>query len=242
MSVHLDLERLRFALSRNQVSNLQIQYICDEAEGEINEALLSIVSSAVSEALDHAIEIGADAFVDDIQVLPDANGFYQISTHSGNMNYSKESKEMLLHLLKNAKTSQDGHRYKVIPLSQKDTKVEQSMFSVLQARQDAMDDARAALREQAKNRRMGITEALRINVSKQATAAHTVRSSSHAKSGHVEFRTASDRQDPMKDWIIPAKEADMGDYIQDLNRKIVDQARESIKALIDSYYSSYVEG
>ena len=240
MSVHLDIERLRFALSRNQVPNIEIQYICDDAEGEINETLLSIVSNAVSEAIDHALDIGADGFIDDVQILPDSNGLYQISTHSGILNYSKPEKQMLSHLLKNAKTSQDGHKYKVIPISQNDTRVEQSMFSTLQARQDAMDDSRAALREQARNRKLGITEALRVNISKQTSAARTVRSGSHAKTGAVEFRTASDRQDPLKAWVIPEKEADMSDYIQELNNKIADQAREAIKQLIDSYYSQYV--
>jgi len=241
MSVHLDIERLRFALSRNQVPNIEIQYICDNATGEINEALLSIVSGAVGEALDYAVNIGADGFIDDVQILPDSNGLYQISTHSGIMDYSKDKEEMLPHLLKNAKTAQDGSRYKVIPIPQKDTKVEHSMFSVLQSRQDAQDDARAALRDRVNNKRAGITDVLQANLAKQASAANTVRSTSHVKSGTVEFRTASDKQDASKAWVIPEKEADMSEYVQDLNRRILDQARDVIKSVVDSYYSSYVE-
>jgi hypothetical protein len=240
MSIHLDIERLRFALSRNQVSNIEIQYICDDATSDINEALLSIVSNAISEALNHAINIGADDFIDDVQVLPDSNGLYQISTHSGVTDYSKDKKEMLPHLLKNAETAQDGSRYKVIPIQQKDTRVEHSMFSVLQSRQDMQDDARAALRDRAANRRAGITDVLRANLAKQASAAHIASNSLHTKSGPIEFKTASDKQDASTAWVIPEKEADMSEYIQDLNRQILDQAREAIRGIVDSYHASYV--
>jgi hypothetical protein len=241
MGVILDIEYLRSALVRNQIPNIEIQYICDDVTGEINEALLSIVSNAVGEALDYAVSIGADGFVDDIQILPDSNGLYQISTHSGIMDYSKDKKEMLQHLLKNAKTAQDGSRYKVIPISQKHTKVEHSMFSVLQSRQDSIDDARATLKDRANNRRAGITDVLQANLAKQVSAAHGAHSDSRVKSGTTEFRTASDKQDASTAWVIPEKEADMSEYVQDLNQLILTQAQEAIDSIIDSYYSLYVE-
>lgn len=240
MSLYLDLERLRQALSRSQFSNIEIQYICDNAKGEIDEAILSIVSSAVGQAIDYAIDIGADEFVNDVQIVPESNGLYQISTHSGIMNYSKDKKEMLEHLLRNAKVSKDGSRYKVIPISQKETKVQHSMFSTLQVRQDAMDESRKALRQQANLRREVMTDVLRTNLARQVSASQVVKNTLRTETGNKEFRTASDKQDPSAAWVIPKKEADMSDYIYELNQSIILQSRETIESLINYYYSSYV--
>jgi hypothetical protein len=241
MSVQLEVERLRFSLSRSQLPNNDIQNICDAATKDINEVLLDIVSNAVNEAIDYALEIEANDFIDDVQVLPDADGLYRISTHSGILDYSKDSQQMLPKLLQNAKTSKDGHKYKVIPIPKKEIKVEHSMFSVLQARQDAVDTARAALREQATNRKLGIAEALRTNLSQQVAAAHTSRGSSKGSIGGVEFKTVSDKQDASKSWVIPEKSADMTDYIDGLNRRMADTARSAIEELLESYYTSYME-
>jgi hypothetical protein len=235
----MDIERLRFSLSRTGLSNTEIQYICDSATGAINQVLLDIVSGAVSEAIDYALGIGADEFIDDVQVLPDSSGLYQISTHSGNLDYSKDAKEMLPLLLKNAKISQDGHRYKTIPIQKKENQVEHSMFSVLQSRQDVLDEARTALSERIASRKQQLGDALKINLSKQVSAAHTVRDAAKVKTGEVEFKTASDRQDPSTAWVIPEKNADMSDYISQLNQKILDQGRESVRNLVDYYQSQY---
>ena len=239
MSVHLHISRLRSELSLNGLSNIESQYICDEAEDKINEAILSIVSNAVNGAIDYALSIGANDFVEDVQIVPDSNGLYQISTHSGILDYSKPEQQMLSKLLTNANTSADGRRYKVIPIEQKENRVEQSMFSMLQNRQNAIDTSRAALREQASSRKLDIGNILKENITQQASAARAMRETAKSKTGQKEFRTASDRQDPSKAWVIPEKEADLTDYIQDANKSIIDQSNQVIDEIIDSYYSNY---
>jgi hypothetical protein len=239
VSVRLHIERLRTELSLTGISGLESQYICDEAEDRINEVILSVVSNAVNSAIDYAISIGANDFVEDVRIVPDSNGLYQISTHSGILDYSKPEQQMLSKLLTNANVSADGHRYKVIPIEQKENRVEQSMFSMLQNRQNAIDNSRAALREQASNRKLDIGSALRESIAQQASAARAMREVAKSKTGHTEFRTASDRQDPLKAWVIPEKEADMTDYIQDVNEGITNQSNQAISEIMDSYYSSY---
>jgi len=238
MSVHLTIERLRFSLSNIGLPNIDIQYICDAANNDINAILLDVVSNAANQAIDYAIEIGANEFVDDIQILPDANGYYSISTHSGTMDYSKQAQEMLPHLLKNAKTSKDGHRYKVIPIRKKSNQVQQSMFSALQDRQDNIDELRATLN--TKNRKTGIADALRESLSKQASAAKAARKFEGSKTGNVEFRTASDKQDPHSSWVIPEKKLDMTEYVHELNNQIANSVSNAISDIIDSYYESYI--
>jgi hypothetical protein len=39
--------------------------------------------------------------------------------------------------------------------------------------------------------------------------------------------------------VIPEKNADMSDYISQLNQKILDQGRESVRNLVDYYQSQY---
>lgn len=238
MSVYLELERLRFSLSNIGLPTTDIQNIYDAANGDINEVLLDIVSNAANQAIDYALEIGANEFMDDIQVLPDASGYYSISTHSGITDYSRSAQEMLPHLLKNAKTSNDGHRYKVIPIRKKDSQVQQSMFSALQARQDNIDEARMAIR--AQSRKSGIADLLNTNLSKQASIAKAAKRVDSGRTGEVEFRTASDRQDPHNSWVIPGKKIDMTEYIQELNRRIADAANSAVNDIIDSYYVLYI--
>jgi len=234
MGIHLSIERLRHSLMSSRMPNIEVQQICESAQGDINEALLTLVTNAITEAIDYAISIGADDFINDVQVISNFDNLYQISTHSGNLDYSKEEVEMLPSLLKNAKVSQDGHRYKVIPMQKKE-KVEHSMFSVLQSRQDMANENREALRSKA-----GIAAAIRANLTRQTLSARAGQSESHIKTGEVQFRTATDKQDPSKSWVIPAKPADMSQYIEDLNMRISQQSYESVDSIINYYYSSYV--
>jgi hypothetical protein len=240
MSIQLEIERFRSDLYRAGTDSQEAQTICDALLGDINEMLVELVSNNVSSALDYALEIGADEFVDDIQVLPDYNGVYTISSHSGNLDYSKDAQEMLPNLLKNAEVSKDGSRHKVIPMQKKDVQVQQSMFNMLQARKDAQDAARDALRKHTADKRLGVAAAIREDLSRQLGAIHTSKQATSTRSSDVEFRTASDKQDPHTSWVIPAKQADMTDYIRDLNRQLVDASLAGISNIIDSYYSSYV--
>jgi hypothetical protein len=146
---------------------------------------------------------------------------------------------MLSKLLTNANTSADGHRYKVIPIEQKENRVEQSMFSMLQNRQNAINASREILREQIGSRKLSIESAIRENIAQQASVIRVIGEVKKSKTGHKEFRTASDRQDPLKAWVIPEKEADLTDYIQDTNKSIIDQSNQVIDEIINSYYSSY---
>lgn len=234
MSVYIEVDRLRSSLVYAGMDNNQANDICDLASESIVEMLADLVSGFVDQALSYAIDIGADEFVNDIQIIPDAHGLYKISTHSGNMDYSRERKEMLPNLLKNSKVSKSGNRYKVIPMGDKN-KTAHSMFSVLQAKQDIIDETRQAIREQARNKSLGITRDLRAGVYQKLD-----RPTSQPHSEDVEFRTASDKQNPGTSWVIPEKDADMTSYINELNQQLIQQATESITDIIESYRSEYI--
>ena len=243
MSASLEIQKLRLSLRQNGDMDFStIDSICDEATEAINNTVVSIVSEAVSEAIDYALSIGAKEFIDDIQVLPNSSGIYQISTHSGILDYSKDSVQNLPNLLQNAKVSESGHRYKVIPIQQKDSKVERSMFSMLQAQQDNIDEARNAIRKQAGHRKANLTEQLNDSLSRQITGAKATANIPTTRSGPIEFRTATDRQDSSSAWVIPRKEMNMEMYIQDLNRKLLTHTEHVIIRITDEYSSMYGGG
>lgn len=232
MSVYVEIDRLRSSLIYSGVDSLEAYDICDLATQDINDMLADLVSSAMDQALSHAIDIGAEEFVDDVQIVPDANGLYKISTHSGNLDYSRDKKEMLPHLLKNAEISKSGNRYKVIPLKDK-KKTANSMFTMLQAKQDIIDETRQAIREHAKNKSLGINRKLRTDLGSNQTT-------SQAHPEEVQFRTASDKQNPGVSWVIPEKDADMTAYISELNQQLAQQASQSIIDIVESYYLTHV--
>lgn len=245
MNLDLELDKLRYELRSHDWLDTEIDSICDMASDDFNEIILDVVSNAVAEAVDFATDLGAEEFVDEVQVTPDANGFFRISTHSGRTDFSRERQQMLPHLLKNAETSETGHRYKVIPVTQKqENKVELSMFSVLQARQNAIDSARAALRD-----KMGGSRSARAN-----TMADAFRQSMHGQlatkrrelkvstpKSEVTFRTASDKQNPATSWVIPEKDMDMTSYLTELNQRIAETITDSVKIILDSYRAQYMQ-
>lgn len=236
MAIQVEIDRLRSYLTSVGYDYNAVYSICDHFTQVLNESVFDVVSGAVDEALDHAINIGADEFVNDIQVLPDANGYYSISSHSGTLDYSTKSVQMLPHLLKNAKISSDGSRHKVIPVR---GKTESSMFSMLQSKQDTIDNARTAMRNRAKERRAEITSSLQEYASQRSRAMSSISEPVEPNSGQVNFRTASDKQDPNTSWVIPGKDADMTSYIYELNSRILTMSEQAVSDVASSFYQEY---
>lgn len=239
MSIQTEVDRFRSYLTSIDYAYNDIYAICDELTIAINEGVFDIVSGAVDEALDYAISIKADEFVDDIQVLPDASGYYSISSRSGTLDYSKESQRMLPHLLKNAETGSSGNRYKVIPV--KGARVQSSMFSMLQQKQDEMDEARIAIRNKAKERKADITGSLQEYALKRTNSISSANKAVESAAGQPNFRTASDKQDPSTSWVLPEKDIDMTSYIHELNSRILTMSDQTVSDIVNSFYKEYGE-
>jgi len=240
MLAYRQVDDLRTYL-RSYYSLSDVQSLCDDCLHEINSLILDISSNGIKSAIDAALEMGADDFVDDVSVVQDVNGFGLISTHSGNMDYTRSEKQMLPSLLKNAKTSKDGHRYKVIPIREKPQQIAISMFEQMRIQQDANDLAKNSLRARGQERRNEVAGALQqtLELQRQAASAISLKEFSHDGGGVPEFRTASDRQDPATAWVIPEKNMDLTDTIRDINASIVSQCEQAIAETVQSYYDRY---
>src|SRR5687768_16788256 len=142
-----EINRLRYYLTQKNWLPHEVDQICDLVSRDVNEVILDIVASAVADATEYAESIGASEFIDEMDVI-EVGGSFMVTTISGKLDYSQPEKQMLPHLLKNAKTSADGSRYRVIPVGGKKTEtIPANIFSVLQDRQSRLREARAALQQ-----------------------------------------------------------------------------------------------
>lgn len=237
----LEIDKLRWRLANSGWLPEEVDQICDDASSEINNIILDVVSNASAQAIDYAESVGADDFLSDIEIAE--NGpYFHIGTRSGKTDYSRSKKEMLPHLLKNAEVSKDGTRYKVIPIrdkSKSEFKPSNDMFTTMKQMQRAQDAARDSLRDNNKNNRSARANFMADQFRVSMRQAMSANKSSIPEGGPVSFRTATDKQNPDVDWVIPEKDADLTQYLSDLNRRIDETIDSSIILIIESYEKEF---
>jgi hypothetical protein len=239
-----EVNRLRSYLSQRSWMPSEIDEICDLASNDINEIILDIVSNAVAEATDYAIELGAEDFVEDLDVLEIGGGF-MIGTRSGKTDYSTPEIKMLPDLVKNGDISEDGNRYKVIPIGKESTaRQPRDIFSVLRSRDSMLQEARRNLNQQALDKRSARAQQMAghwrdIVARKMQERVAVVKPKETTTIKKPEFKTASEKQDPETQWVIPAKEMDMTGFLMDINKRIQDSIYSSVMYIVDSYEKEF---
>lgn len=237
-----ELYRLRHTLYGSGWEMNEIEDIIDQASRDVNEIVLDVVENAVAEAVDYAQDLGAEEFMSEIDVR-ERGGYFQIETISGNTNFSTPAREMLPDLIKDAPTSSNGNKNKVIPVGAGSSKIRGDMFSVMQDRQKKIQEARASLIESNLDRRSAratqMAHDFRSVLHRNLVAKQAERKVSKGNSANIEFRTASSTQDPSVSWVYPAKDMDMTGFLMDLNDRIRSTLGAAITQLIDSYIEEY---
>lgn len=229
------INMLRSYLTSKGLDYNQVDTIADSANMDINNAILDVVTEAVEQAVNYALDIGAEEFLSDMDLL-NIGGSFQIVTKSGRTDYSVDEREMLPHLLKNAKIAKDGSRYKHIPMRPSHSKVQgRSIFEDQRALQSKIDTARANIKNELNGSRMSATAVAQrfmnsVMINTPQRSKYTNRSS-----GAVSFRTASSKQNPKNDWVLPKKERDMTGFLVDINRNIEHSIDENIRYIIKEY-------
>ena len=238
-----EVNRLRNMLMSRNIDLNSVDTVCDAASSDINEAILTIVSDAMVQAAAYAAEIGADEFIDDID-LSENGGAYSIVTQSGNMDYSVPEIHNLPNLLKNGKMSKDGNIYKVIPLKDNDSdrKMGNSIFDDQQAIQSKIQAARESLRADLRlgqsQRTSLMTQRFRNMIKQNMPARKSFYNLDRPKSNSgatTKFATASSKQDPTTSWVIPAKDLDMTGYVMDVNNRMQQDIQDTVVDIINAY-------
>ncbi len=237
-----EVMRLRAYLGSQGWYPQEIDDICDLAYADINEVMLDVVSNAVATATEHAEELGAFEFIDEMDVIEIGSGF-MVSTISGRTDYSTPEHQMLPDLLRGGKVSEDGSRYRVIPIGgDRTSTTPKNIFATMQQQQLDQSEARASLIENNMDKRSARAQQMashfRDLINRRRGSSENKRSNSRS-SGDVQFRTASDKQDATTQWVQPAVDMDMTEFLMDLNRGIEETLHESIILIIQTYEKEF---
>jgi len=241
----MELQQLRWRLTgRGEIPEEFIDSIVDAAAEDINNAILDAVSSTMTEAVEYADGLGAYEFGDDIDIH-EHGGIYQIVTRSGRTDYSTPEKQMRDILLRNAKTSKDGSRYKVVPVGGKSSgNGVKSIFQDQVVRQSMIAEARESIQNELATSRSNKTGAMVDNFRKMLGRHRTTRAgfnsakstkSSTAKTTDPVFRTVTSKQDPTSSWVLPAKDMDLTDFLRDINGALADNIVKTVTMIIQGY-------
>ena len=253
----------------NVLEAYEIEDLIEGAYKEVQESILLQVSASITELSEYALNLGAEEFLVDMSVEETASG-WQIGTMSGVLDYSTQPIQMLPRLLSNAKTSKSGELYKVVPINKDKRQDEKTsttdIFTAMKRRQDKIDTARAELhrRVSVRNERSRVladqfTDILaqqmassQRNIS-EALDQKQMRENSSSGETKVEFRTATSKQNPETDWVIPGKDLDMSDKVRQVNDDLsfsqretvinaMQQLREHYDTVVQNRYADAFEG
>lgn len=220
--------RITRSLEETEQSPELIMLSLDEAGEAIDEVCASLLEGAVYEAVDYAISIGANRFLELLTVEDQSDGFF-ISTATGETDFSTDEVPMLDHLVAGGKKGKDGSRYRVIPVYQGASvddkkKIAHSLIEQMKSRQKDLEHKRYmsgvdSVKDAAKSLASGI-------ISKEVSIPK--------HSGAVNLRTASENQSPDK-WAIPAQDRDMSQFLAELNRKLKEDIYLAVEEVVNLY-------
>lgn len=210
VNIFFELDRLRSSLQMKGVEVSIVDVIVKKAKSEI-DALIQMHGQA---AIDEAVQAGAQKESADFinQVRFDVANF-QITTDSGELDFSEPPKPHLPHLLQNAKPMKDGSGvYKVIPVGKPGNK---PSFTG-----DIMDEQR------------------RINAERLESARKQSRAIAPTGSKQ-QFRVATSKQDPTSQWVLPGKDANFTEEVGSINQNLRAVLDEGIRDIIQGYLDMY---
>lgn len=209
-----ELDRLRDALINKGLERGVINTLVSKASREIQEVVEQQGAAAIEQAIEAGIEKGSADFINELR-LDSIN--FELTTESGNMEFTIPARPMLSSLLKNAKPMKDGSGvYKVIPIGKSSgegkPKVSSNIF-------DAQKKIAAQRAEAAK-----------------ANYASAIPSGSK---GGIQFRVATSKQDANTKWVQPAKEMNFKEEVKDINLNLRASIDDQINDIINSYLEMF---
>jgi hypothetical protein len=191
-----------------------------------------------------------DEICDTASRVIDSGNSYRIHTTTGKTNFSVPEFPMKESLLKNAETTADGKRYKVIPVGAPSSSPRPnftSSFQVQQARQSLIQEARESMKDDPEQRRSVWSKSLTENYRSRLDASIQRRKEFYSKQRSqikadiqkkVEFRTVTE-DTPDDAWVRPARELDMTGFLMDLNSRIESTMDQTVRTVADQYIDQF---
>jgi hypothetical protein len=238
----VEVDRLKNDLRIAGLSTVEVDEIGDLISQDIDNTIFELTQEYLNQARDIVAALGGQQLADELRSIKRGPQFI-IGTDSGVTDFSTPPMQMLPHLLKNAKVSKDGHLYKVIPLSSKSQRGPSNIFDVYrdrnanvrqeqQDRQRKWDDVRTANAIDKKSLHFsGLAQAKRYLAKRQAGN----KQSAVENKGPVEFRTASSKQDASSDWVLPAKDMNITNILNDINSRLQNEVDNAVTSIVSKY-------
>ena len=241
-----EVERLKRTLVFKGLTEDEASEIGQYASEDINTAISDLVDQALATAAEIGISMGADEFVEQLTLVP-YGGFFKVSTSSGKTDFSLPPFPMLPKLLKNAETAEDGSQYKVIPIGGKSSGGKKRRLTLFDVQQD-INRQQQVEREQRKRemdeaRKLSFTGNARIFSGLQKAQQFMARKRGESAMQEqeaktetsVEFRTASSKQNPSVDWVLPGKDLNMTMILEDLNMQLENNVQSTVMSIVKGY-------
>lgn len=208
-----EIDKLRVILENKGFDRGTVDTICSKAMSEIRDAFQYQGEAAMQLAIEEGVAKRSPEFINDLK-LDLVN--LQLTTDSGNMEFSTPPYPMLEHLLQGAKPMKDGSGvYKVIPIGKPGAnrpKVSSNIY-------DAMKQLSA---ERAENARAQYSSII-----------------PKGSPGKQQFRTATSKQSAATQWVMPAQEKDFTGDMKNINNELMGSMDQMIRDIIQSYAEGF---
>jgi hypothetical protein len=208
-NILFELEQLRYTLRNKGLDSSSVETIVSNASREINAAFTQQAEAAMQLAIESGVEKRSAEFINELQM---DNVNMELTTESGNMEFTEPPYPMLSRLLQNAKPMKDGSGvYKIIPVggpSGNRPKVSTNIY-------DAMKKINAERIESAK---------------KQYSSVSPKES---------KFRTATSKQDASTQWVKPVQTKDFSQEMRSINNELVRTMDSIVRDIIRSYEEGF---
>lgn len=217
------VDRLRAYLSINGVSNQKIETLIDSINYSAQQRIANIVENSIYSASQRAEELNAKGFISEIALRPSGIGL-EITTDSGNQDYSKQPFPMLDSLLARGRVAKDGSLYRTIPIGSSSKPTSTTVKDI---------DSGISAAKDSREKPRSLTEAVVGIAQSFGVGARPILKTAEAKpQGNITFRTASSKQDRNTRWVRPGYDADMAPILSEINATMAADIQEAIDAAI----------
>lgn len=220
----LEVARLRSVAMDSGIDYSTAYQISEEASSIIDEALDNLIQSSIQDAINYAEDMGAKEFAEDF-IIVEVGGSKRIESRSGSFIYSNPEIKNLHNLVRNGEISKDGNKYKKIPVGKPSIR---SSLDQMRAQQNIQSETRRAMLSDTMGKRLNSVSSTMGERIRQRMA--TIK-----EDEPVEIKTASSKQDPNESWIIPAREIDLTDYMNNINRELEVATESVIIDIVESF-------
>lgn len=211
-NILFELDKLRVTLRNKGLDARAIETIVNKASREITQAFEEQGDSAMQLAIEAGVAQRSPEFINELQLDPSS---MELTTESGNMEFTEPPYPMLSKLLQNAKPIKDGSGvYKVIPVGTSSDNRPKVSTNIYDAQK-------------------------KINAERAESAKRQYSSIAPAGSKATQFRTATSKQDANTQWVRPAQTKDFTADMQSINKELVDTMDDRIRDILQSYEEGF---